>query len=94
MVNFSALDQCLDFTEGQHWGRCDESSGCACMHCSAELAACAGEYSCLFQRGCALGTGGCDPNTDPYFTSYGGGAAKVDKLEQCMTQAQCTPKCQ
>jgi len=93
MVDFSAIDQCLDFTDGQRWGRCDESSRCACTHCSAELAACASEYSCLFGRGCELGTGGCDPNVDPYFTGYGA-STKVDKLEMCMTQAQCTPKCQ
>lgn len=92
-IDFDAPDQCSSFADERGWGRCEESVGCACAHCSAELAACASEHSCLFIRGCDLGTSTCSPDEDPYFTGFGGGAHKADTVEQCMRDAGCAAKC-
>jgi len=45
-VDFANAAMCLDFSEGQGWGRCEASSGCACTHCATELATCAADHGC------------------------------------------------
>ena len=92
-VDFSDLMQCQTFADEQGWGTCEESTQCACQHCSAEIAACAGVYSCLFVRKCSLGISDCSPDNDPYFTGYGAAASLEDALEACMTAADCAPRC-
>lgn len=87
-VDFTDASMCLDFSEAQGWGRCQESSGCACTNCAAELTACAAEYGCLASHRCDRG-GSCGDANDPFFTGWGDSAPLV----ACMEAAGCAPAC-
>ena len=87
-IDFSDAAMCLGFSEAQGWGSCEESSGCACMHCAAELAECAADYGCVLSHRCDRG-GSCSPADDPFFTGWG----NSDPLVACMEAAGCARSC-
>jgi hypothetical protein len=91
-IDFADHTMCMTFSEGEGWGSCEESAGCACTHCAGEIEVCANEYSCLFSRRCGTSRG-CDPNSDPFFTGYGPGGQYADELEACMETAECLRSC-
>jgi hypothetical protein len=91
-IDFLDHTMCMSFSGDEGWGTCEESAGCACTHCAAEIEVCANEYSCLFSRRCGTPRG-CDPNTDPFFTGYGPGGQYQDELEACMEAAGCLLAC-
>jgi hypothetical protein len=88
-IDFTNPTMCLDFSEAQGWGRCPESSGCACANCAPELTTCAANYGCLLSQRCDRGDNCSPAPDDPFSTGWG----NSDPVVACMEAAGCAESC-